>query len=158
MCFELDDWPHFQFNFDPSRVGLSAPSKVLEIWQGELDCMHEHVDGGVLDLAMHPQVIGRGAPRRDARALRRALPRRSASRSRARCGRSQPVEQRVELVGDREHLAHVAAADQQPVDGRAGEQVDHQLEVDVAADLAAIDRPLQQVAERLSRRGRTRFS
>jgi hypothetical protein len=37
MSFELDDWPHFQFNFDPTRVGLSAPSKVLEIWQGELD-------------------------------------------------------------------------------------------------------------------------
>ena len=60
MCFELDDWPHFQFNFDPSRVGLSAPSKVLEIWTGELDWMDEHVDGGVLVVAMHPQVIGRG--------------------------------------------------------------------------------------------------
>ena len=60
MCFELDDWPHFQFNFSPSRVGLSAPSKVLEIWQGELDFMHEHVDGGVLVVTMHPQVIGRG--------------------------------------------------------------------------------------------------
>ena len=59
MCFELDDWPHFQFNFSPSRVGLSAPSKVLEIWQGELDWMHEHVDGGVLVVTMHPQVIGR---------------------------------------------------------------------------------------------------
>ena len=58
--FELDDWPHFQFNFDPSRVGLSAPSKVLEIWAGELDWMDEHVDGGVLTVAMHPQVIGRG--------------------------------------------------------------------------------------------------
>ena len=58
--FELDDWPHFQFNFEPSRVGLSAPSKVLEIWSGELDLMHEHVDGGVLVVAMHPQVIGRG--------------------------------------------------------------------------------------------------
>ena len=60
ICFELDDWPHFQFNFSPSRVGLSAPSKVLEIWQGELDFMHEHVDGGVLVVTMHPQVIGRG--------------------------------------------------------------------------------------------------
>jgi peptidoglycan/xylan/chitin deacetylase (PgdA/CDA1 family) len=60
MSFELDDWPHFQFNFDPTRVGLSAPSKVLEIWQGELDYMHEHVEGGVLVLTMHPQVIGRG--------------------------------------------------------------------------------------------------
>jgi peptidoglycan/xylan/chitin deacetylase (PgdA/CDA1 family) len=60
MCFELDDWPHFQFNFSPSRVGLSAPSKVLEIWRDELDYMHEHVDGGVLVVCMHPQVIGRG--------------------------------------------------------------------------------------------------
>ena len=60
MCFELDDWPHFQFNFSPSRVGLSAPSKVLEIWQGELDYMDAHVDGGVLVVCMHPQVIGRG--------------------------------------------------------------------------------------------------
>jgi peptidoglycan/xylan/chitin deacetylase (PgdA/CDA1 family) len=60
MCFELDDWPHFQFNFSPSRVGLSAPSKVLEIWRGELDWMHAHEDGGVLVLTMHPQVIGRG--------------------------------------------------------------------------------------------------
>jgi peptidoglycan-N-acetylglucosamine deacetylase len=33
MCFELDDWPHFQFAFGPPyRAGLSAPSKVLEIW------------------------------------------------------------------------------------------------------------------------------
>ena len=60
MCFELDDWPHFQFNFSPSRVGLSAPSKVLEIWQGELDYMDANVDGGVLVVCMHPQVIGRG--------------------------------------------------------------------------------------------------
>jgi peptidoglycan/xylan/chitin deacetylase (PgdA/CDA1 family) len=60
MSFELDDWPHFQFNFHPSRVGLSAPSKVLEIWTGELDWMHEHEEGGVLVVTMHPQVIGRG--------------------------------------------------------------------------------------------------
>ena len=33
---------------------------MLEIWQGELDYMDEHVDGGVLVVAMHPQVIGRG--------------------------------------------------------------------------------------------------
>ena len=60
MSFELDDWPHFQFVFSPYRVGLSAPSKVLEIWQGEFDYMHERIDGGVLNVAMHPQVIGRG--------------------------------------------------------------------------------------------------
>jgi peptidoglycan-N-acetylglucosamine deacetylase len=60
MSFELDDWPHFQFSFRPSRQGLSAPSKVLEIWAGEFDWMHEHVERGVLVACMHPQVIGRG--------------------------------------------------------------------------------------------------
>ena len=61
MCFELDDWPHFQFAFGPPyRAGLSAPSKVLEIWTGEFDWMHRHVDGGLLTVCMHPQVIGRG--------------------------------------------------------------------------------------------------
>ncbi len=41
-------------------MGLSAPSKVLEIWNAELDWMVDHVDGGVLTVCMHPQVIGRG--------------------------------------------------------------------------------------------------
>jgi peptidoglycan/xylan/chitin deacetylase (PgdA/CDA1 family) len=60
MCFEFDDWPHFQFNFDPYRRGLSAPSAVLEIWEGELAWMDENMDAGVLTVCMHPQVIGRG--------------------------------------------------------------------------------------------------
>jgi peptidoglycan/xylan/chitin deacetylase (PgdA/CDA1 family) len=60
MSFELDDWVHFQFNFAPYRRGGATPSDVLEIWQGELDWMDEHVDGGVLTVCMHPQVIGRG--------------------------------------------------------------------------------------------------
>jgi peptidoglycan-N-acetylglucosamine deacetylase len=60
IAFELDDWVHFQFNFNPYRNGTSAPSKVLEIWSAEFDWMHVHVDGGVLTVAMHPQVIGRG--------------------------------------------------------------------------------------------------
>jgi peptidoglycan/xylan/chitin deacetylase (PgdA/CDA1 family) len=60
FSFELDDWPHFQFNFDPPRRGLAAPSTVLEIWSGELDWMDANVDGGVLTVCMHPQVIGRG--------------------------------------------------------------------------------------------------
>jgi len=58
--FSLDDWPHFTFNFDPLRVGLSAPSKVLEIWKGDFDYLVEHEDSGVLTITMHPQVIGRG--------------------------------------------------------------------------------------------------
>jgi len=60
MCFELDDWVHFQFNFDPYRKGGAPPSQVLEIWRGEFDFMHGNVDGGVLTYCMHPQVIGRG--------------------------------------------------------------------------------------------------
>jgi peptidoglycan/xylan/chitin deacetylase (PgdA/CDA1 family) len=58
--FSLDDWPHFTFNFDPLRVGLSAPSKVFEIWADDYDYMVEHEEGGVLTVTMHPQVIGRG--------------------------------------------------------------------------------------------------
>jgi len=60
MSFELDDWVHFQFNFAPYRKGGETPSDVLEIWQGELDWMDDNVDGGVLTVCMHPQVIGRG--------------------------------------------------------------------------------------------------
>ena len=58
--FSLDDWPYFTFNFSPMRVGLSAPSKVFEIWAGEFDYMVEHEENGILTLTMHPQVIGRG--------------------------------------------------------------------------------------------------
>lgn len=58
--FCLDDWPHFTFNFTPLRVGLSAPSKVFEIWAGEFDYMIAHEPDGVFTLTMHPQVIGRG--------------------------------------------------------------------------------------------------
>jgi peptidoglycan/xylan/chitin deacetylase (PgdA/CDA1 family) len=58
--FCLDDWPYFTFKFDPPRAGLSAPSKVLEIWGGEFDYMVEHEESGVLTVTMHPQVIGRG--------------------------------------------------------------------------------------------------
>jgi peptidoglycan/xylan/chitin deacetylase (PgdA/CDA1 family) len=61
LSFELDDWVHFQFNFDPYRRGGSPPSEVLEIWRAEFDWMHEHVDGGVLTFTLHPQVIGRGS-------------------------------------------------------------------------------------------------
>jgi peptidoglycan-N-acetylglucosamine deacetylase len=60
MSFELDDWPHFQFNFAPYRHGLASPAAVLEIWRGEFDWMDAHEDGGVLTVCMHPQVIGRG--------------------------------------------------------------------------------------------------
>ena len=59
--YEFDDWAHFQFNFSPYRNGTSAPSKVLEIWCAELDWMDAHIDGGILTVLMHPQIIGRGS-------------------------------------------------------------------------------------------------
>jgi peptidoglycan/xylan/chitin deacetylase (PgdA/CDA1 family) len=59
ICFELDDWVHFQFNFEPYENGTSAPSKALEIWEAELDWMHANIEGGMLTLTLHPQVIGR---------------------------------------------------------------------------------------------------
>ncbi len=58
----LDDHPHFEF-YRSSRGradGLSAPSKVLEIWLGEFQFMYRDVPGGVYTLTMHPQVIGHG--------------------------------------------------------------------------------------------------
>jgi peptidoglycan/xylan/chitin deacetylase (PgdA/CDA1 family) len=60
LSFELDDWVHFQFNFNPYRKGGATPSDVLEIWQEEFDWMNNHVPDGVLTVCMHPQVIGRG--------------------------------------------------------------------------------------------------
>ena len=61
FCFELDDWPYFQFNFEPYRHGWgSAEHGARELAKGELDWMHEREDGGLLTVCMHPQVIGRG--------------------------------------------------------------------------------------------------
>jgi peptidoglycan/xylan/chitin deacetylase (PgdA/CDA1 family) len=60
VSFALDDWWHFMFDSKNTRSGLSAPSKVYEIWTGEFDYMIEHTEAGVLTLTMHPQVIGRG--------------------------------------------------------------------------------------------------
>jgi peptidoglycan-N-acetylglucosamine deacetylase len=58
VYWALDDWPHFEPG--PSRDGLSAPSKVLEIWAGELRYAWEHAPGGLLTITMHPECIGRG--------------------------------------------------------------------------------------------------
>jgi peptidoglycan/xylan/chitin deacetylase (PgdA/CDA1 family) len=58
IYWALDDWPHFEPG--PGRDGLSAPSKVLEIWLGELHYAYAHAPGGLLTLTMHPECIGRG--------------------------------------------------------------------------------------------------
>ncbi len=60
----LDDFPHFEYlalrSIGVSRSGLSAPSKVEEIWRDEFTFMYRDIPGGVFTLTMHPQVIGRG--------------------------------------------------------------------------------------------------
>ena len=58
----LDDFPHFEYLAlkDRRSPGLSAASKVEEIWRDEFRYMYRDVPGGVFTLTMHPQVIGRG--------------------------------------------------------------------------------------------------
>jgi peptidoglycan/xylan/chitin deacetylase (PgdA/CDA1 family) len=55
----MDDFPHFEF-VDNDTFGLSAPSKVSEIWKAEFDYAYANVPGGLYSITMHPQVIGRG--------------------------------------------------------------------------------------------------
>ena len=43
-----------------ARDGLSAPSRVLEIWTAELRYAYEHAPGGLLTVTVHPECIGRG--------------------------------------------------------------------------------------------------
>ncbi len=56
----LDDWPYFEPVRETGRDGLSAPSRVLEIWLGELRYAWQHAPGGLLTVTMHPECIGRG--------------------------------------------------------------------------------------------------
>lgn len=62
VSWVLDDFPHFEYVRMANRVypGLSAPSKVEEIWTQEFEYMAREVEDGVFTLTMHPQVIGRG--------------------------------------------------------------------------------------------------
>ncbi|UCD57445.1 MAG: polysaccharide deacetylase [Candidatus Hydrogenedentota bacterium] len=57
VSWELDDAPHFLFNFVPYLVGTSAPSKVYEIWAAEFE--GAYLNQGIFTLTMHPQIIGR---------------------------------------------------------------------------------------------------
>jgi len=60
VTWALDDWPHFEPSTGGDRDGLSAPSKVLEIWTEELRYADAHAPGGLLTVTMHPECIGRG--------------------------------------------------------------------------------------------------
>ena len=58
VYWALDDWPFFEPG--AGRDGLSAPSRVLEIWTSELEYAYEHAPGGLLTVTVHPECIGRG--------------------------------------------------------------------------------------------------
>ena len=62
VSWSWDDFPQFEFVSSPrfSANTLASPSKVFEIWASDIDFLAERVPGGVFDLTMHPQVIGRG--------------------------------------------------------------------------------------------------
>jgi peptidoglycan-N-acetylglucosamine deacetylase len=62
VSWVLDDFPHFEFLRYPNVVfpGLSASSKVEEIWRDEFSFMHRDVPNGIFTLTMHPEIIGRG--------------------------------------------------------------------------------------------------
>jgi peptidoglycan/xylan/chitin deacetylase (PgdA/CDA1 family) len=55
----LSDFQYFEFvpGFTSRQ---DPPSSVYEIWHAELVWAHANVPGGVYDLTMHPQAIGRG--------------------------------------------------------------------------------------------------
>ena len=55
----LSDFQYFEFVPGVS-VRQDPPAAVFEIWRGELDWAHANAPGGVFDLTMHPQAIGRG--------------------------------------------------------------------------------------------------
>ena len=55
----LSDFTYFEF-VGGATYQQSPASAVYEIWHEEFDSAYENAPGGVYDLAMHPQVIGRG--------------------------------------------------------------------------------------------------
>ncbi|MFB6148364.1 MAG: polysaccharide deacetylase [Halobacteriales archaeon] len=58
--WSTDDAPFFNFNMGPEvsyQSGMSSPSTVYDIWSTEFDACYDR--GLLLNLAMHPQIIGR---------------------------------------------------------------------------------------------------
>ncbi|HET9519837.1 MAG TPA: polysaccharide deacetylase [Candidatus Limnocylindrales bacterium] len=59
-AWELTDSSHFLFAYSPVYLtGLSAPSKVEEIWRADFDGAYEEGGDACYVLTMHPQIIGR---------------------------------------------------------------------------------------------------
>jgi peptidoglycan/xylan/chitin deacetylase (PgdA/CDA1 family) len=62
VAWHLDDFPHFEYVWGKNGVlpGYRTTSDLLEIWKGEFDYLYGKVGKGILNITMHPQVIGRG--------------------------------------------------------------------------------------------------
>jgi peptidoglycan/xylan/chitin deacetylase (PgdA/CDA1 family) len=60
FAWHLSDFQYFEF-VPPVLPRQDPPSTVLETWRAELEWAHANVPGGVFDLTMHPQAIGRGS-------------------------------------------------------------------------------------------------
>lgn len=59
----LDDFPHFEYVVLPNNLipGFKSPRELLQSWIDEFDYLYDKIGTGVLNVTMHPQVIGRGA-------------------------------------------------------------------------------------------------
>jgi peptidoglycan-N-acetylglucosamine deacetylase len=59
MSWSRDDFPAFEY-IPRGNSGSSAPSAVLEAWQGDFDYAYRRGDNALYTLVLHPQTIGRG--------------------------------------------------------------------------------------------------
>ena len=59
ITWGLDDFPASKY-VPGQNTGLMPPSAVEEIWRDDFEYANANCPGGVYDLTMHPQVIGRG--------------------------------------------------------------------------------------------------
>jgi peptidoglycan-N-acetylglucosamine deacetylase len=59
VTWGLDDFPAFEY-VPGWNTGLAPPSAVEEIWKRDFDYALINCQGGIYNLTMHPQVIGRG--------------------------------------------------------------------------------------------------
>ena len=57
VSWYMDDFPHSEFIM--TRTGMKPQSQIFEIWKSTFDYGIENTENGMLNVAMHPQVIGR---------------------------------------------------------------------------------------------------
>lgn len=57
VSWYMDDFPHSEFIM--TRTGMKPQSQIFEIWRATFDYGIENTENGMLNVAMHPQVIGR---------------------------------------------------------------------------------------------------